>query len=617
MERRGFIKMSACGSAVMMTNPFRWFSTQNETVDNLIIGSGYGSAVTALRLTQAGHTATMLEMGLDWDNNPKAIKPFSNMLLPGKNSTWLSNQSKAPFLNIYFFEKYTGILDRWDFDNVKVYMGRGVGGGSLVNGGMSVTPKREYFEQILPHLDSEDFYQKYFPLANQTLEINVIPDEYYKRSDYYKFSRVGTTEAVKAGYKTVKVPNVYDFGYMQQEEYDGAPKSALAQEVIYGNNYGKKSLDKTYIKHAKETGLLNILDLHKVETITENTDGTFSVAVAIIDTKGETVAQKTITAKRLFLGAGSLGSTKLLLKAKAQGTLKKLDNTIGQGWGNNGNIMAGRLLVNTLLSPVDTGEGDIIGTGTGLKQSTIPVDGIDNWDDPEKPYFVEIAPFPTGAETFASLYLLINKLPKLGELKYVPSNDYEIEPTWGEEHYGHTVEHADHFLEKMNATNGGTKTAIFPQGRAADICYHPLGGLVNGTSTNAYGRVNNYSNLYVMDGAQIPGTIGVNPYVTITAVAEHNIENIIKKDMGGATGITIGAKRQLSIAPSFVLRGRAITLKGIAMNELILMNEQGQTIETVKNLNGSKTHHIQTENLSSGNYFIVVNGKHHQRFIIQ
>ena len=617
MQRRNFIKLSSCGTAVLMTNPFRWFSTQNETVENLIIGSGYGSAVSALRLTQAGHSVTMLEMGLDWDNNPEAIKPYSNMLLPGKNSTWLSNQSKAPFLNIYFFEKYTGILDRWDYDNVKVYMGRGVGGGSLVNGGMSVTPKREYFEEILPNLDSDAFYQKYFPLANQTLEVNVIPEEYYKKSDYYKFSRVGTTEAAKAGYKTVKVPNVYDFNYMQQEEYEGAPKSALAQEVIYGNNHGKKSLDKTYIKQAKDTGFLNILDLHKVEGIHENSDGTFNVSIAIIDTKGQTVAEKVITTKRLFMGAGSLGTTKLLLKAKSQGTLPKLDNTIGKDWGNNGNIMAGRLLVNSILNPVNTGEGDLIGTGTGLKQSTIPVDGIDNWAHPQKPYFVEIAPFPTGVETFASLYLLINKLPKLGELKYAPANPNEIEPNWEKEHYQHTEEHADHFLENMNKANGGIKTAIFPRGRAADICYHPLGGVVSGKATDNFGRVNNYPNLYVMDGAQIPGTIGVNPYVTITAIAEHNIENIISQDMGGTTSIGRNNAKQLVLAPSFVLRGRAITLKGIALNEILIMNEQGKTIEHLQNLNGSKFYNLQTEHLNSGNYFIIANGRYHQRFIIQ
>ena len=62
------------------------------------------------------------------------------------------------------FQKYTGILDRMDFENIRIYLGRGVGGGSLVNGGMAVTPRREYFEEIFPNLDSTLFFNKYFLL---------------------------------------------------------------------------------------------------------------------------------------------------------------------------------------------------------------------------------------------------------------------------------------------------------------------------------------------------------------------------------------------------------------------------------------------------------------------
>ena len=100
-------------------------------------------------------------------------------------------------------------------------------------------------------------------MAQKELEVNEIPDEYYKESDYYKFARVGESEAHEAGFKTVRVPNVYSFDYMKREEAGEVPKSALAKEVIYGNNYGKKSVDKTYLKKAQDTGLLTIKDMHK------------------------------------------------------------------------------------------------------------------------------------------------------------------------------------------------------------------------------------------------------------------------------------------------------------------------------------------------------------------
>jgi cholesterol oxidase len=59
---------------------------------------------------------------------------------------------------------------------------------------------------------------------------------------------------------------------------------------------------------------------------------------------------------------------------------------------------------------------------------------------------------------------------------------------------------------------------------------HPLGGAVLGKATDSYGRVHGYRGLYVMDGAAIPGsTATANPSLTITALAERNIEAIIRE----------------------------------------------------------------------------------------
>jgi len=50
-------------------------------------------------------------------------------------------------------------------------------------------------------------------------------------------------------------------------------------------------------------------------------------------------------------------------------------------------------------------------------------------------------------------------------------------------------------------------------------------------ATDNYGRLPEYPGLYVMDGSLIPGSTGVNPFVTITALAERNIEQIIATDL--------------------------------------------------------------------------------------
>ena len=85
----------------------------------------------------------------------------------------------------------------------------------------------------------------------------------------------------------------------------------------------------------------------------------------------------------------------------------------------------------------------------------------------------------------------------------------------------------------MNAANRTKyRTGLFADNKyyADDFTYHPLGGCLLGKATDDYGRVKGYNNLYVVDGSLIPGSVGVNPYVTITALAERNIEHVIAND---------------------------------------------------------------------------------------
>lgn len=535
LERKTFIKLSSGLSVALMAPSVfgkeLWSMVNKEEVENLVIGSGYGGAVAALRLTQAGKKVQMLEMGLDWEKEDAKHKPFSNLITPKNNSTWLKKSTQAPMMNIaHFNKKFTGVLARMDFKHIKVYAGRGVGGGSLVNGGMAVQPKKTYFKEIFPELDVEAFWKTYFPLAQKELEVNEISEDYFNQTPYYKFARVGESEAHKAGFETVRVPNVYSFDYMQKEEIGEVPKSALAKEVIYGNNHGKQSLEKTYLKKALQTGLLTIQDLHQV-TYFEQTENGYNVHVNVLDTQGDVVDKKIITCKKLFLNAGSLGTTKLLLASKHKGNMTNFDSSLGGYWGNNGNIMTGRNMVNTLFNRVENESTESNhSTGTGVKQSTIPVSGIDNWEDKKHAFFAEISPLPMGMEVYTALYLIINKVPNPGYIYYDTAID-DIKIHWKKESFQHTVKNAKYFIKKMNKANGGTPSGLlWKGGYGPDICYHPLGGAVLGKTTDLFGRVKGYKNLYVTDGALVPASIGVNPFLTITAIAEYCMEEILKND---------------------------------------------------------------------------------------
>lgn len=476
----------------------------------LIVGSGYGGAVSAYHLTAKQIPTLMLEMGKRW---PHKEHPFHPMLAPGLSSLWLKSWNILPFGVNLPTPFYTGVLDRVDLPGKQVYVGRGFGGGSLVNGGMAVTPKRDYFREILPNVPDQEMYERFFPLAKGRLMVNSIDPDWFNRTRWYQFARVGIEQAQKANFSTAMVENVYNFKFMQgEDETPDHPRSALQGEVIMGNNYGKKSLDRTYLAHAEATGYLTVQDLTRVSTIRQNSNGEYEVAFDRLNTDGSIASSSLIRCKKLFLNAGSLGTTELLLRARASGDLPNLPDTLGEGWGDNGNIMTGRAFT----------------SATGASQSAIPVAGIDNWNDPDFPFFAEIAPMPAGVELFTSLYLAITRNPNRGQLA-LDNGTGSLTLKWPSAHDAPAIASARHLVDRLNDANGGLyANLLFPSGTASGFTYHPLGGALLGSVTDLFGRVRGYDGLYVMDGSLLPGNVGVNPFLTITALAERNMADVMK-----------------------------------------------------------------------------------------
>ncbi|MDJ0347278.1 GMC oxidoreductase [Streptomyces sp. H10-C2] len=489
----------------------------------LVIGTGYGGSVAALRLAQAGVDVQMIEMGMAWDTPGPDGKIFCNTLNPDQRSYWLRTKTKQP-LNYFLgfpidknIPRYTGILDAEDFSGITVYQGRGVGGGSLVNGGMAVTPKRENFGAILPSVNADEMYNTYYPRANAGLGANTIDPAWFDTTDCYQFARVGRKQAQRSGFPFVFVPDVYDWDYMKQEAAGTATKSALDGEILYGNNYGKKSLAKTYIAAARATGKVTISPQHKVTSVAPATGGGYTVVIDQINTSGATTVTKTVTADKVFFAAGSVGTSKLLVRLRSTGALPNLNDEVGKGWGDNGNVMCGR--ANYLWDP------------TGKLQSTIPCSGIDNWTAGGA--FAEIAPLPIGFETYASFYLSITKNPNRAQFSWNAATgaaDLNWQTSWKQP----SIDMAKTIFDKINAKEGTIyRTDLFGTNKIWNdtLTYHPLGGAVLNKVTDNYGRLLGHPGLYVIDGSLIPGNTSVNPFVTITALAERNIEKIIATDL--------------------------------------------------------------------------------------
>ncbi|MDO0932496.1 GMC oxidoreductase [Streptomyces sp. DG2A-72] len=495
-----------------------------ESAPAIVIGSGYGGAVAALRLGQAGIRTLVLEMGRLWNTTGSDGKVFCSTSAPDQRSMWFRTRTEAPLSTFLWLDvvnkdisPYPGVLDRVRYDAMSVYVGRGVGGGSLVNGGMAVTPLRSYFAEQFPTVDTAEMYGTYFPRARSMLGVNTVDPAWFESTEWYRFTRISRKHAQNTGLKTTFVPNVYDFGHMRREAAGTATRSALAGEVIYGNNHGKRSLDKTYLASALGTGNVTIHTLERVRGIRRDTDGSYLLTADRIDDTGTVVGTKEYGCTYLFLGGGSLGTTELLVRARESGTLPALNATVGTGWGTNGNVMLGR--ANHLWDTV------------GAHQSTMPVMGIDDWANASNPVFAEIAPLPTGLEHWVSLYLAITKNPERASFSY---SNGSVKLGWTAGQSAVSVGMAKKLFDRINSANATIyRYDLFGSGNkvfADDFTYHPLGGCVLGKATDNYGRVKGYSKLYVTDGSLVPGSIGVNPFVTITALAERTMARVLAED---------------------------------------------------------------------------------------
>lgn len=116
--------------------------------DAIIIGSGFGGAVSALRLAQAGIRSTVLERGFQWPRSPSR-DIFTQDVLPDGRGFWFRDQSKTVFgLPGTPIDSFGGVMDVTEYDHIDVWRGACVGGGSVIFTGAMPQPPRSYFDAI-------------------------------------------------------------------------------------------------------------------------------------------------------------------------------------------------------------------------------------------------------------------------------------------------------------------------------------------------------------------------------------------------------------------------------------------------------------------------------------
>ncbi len=269
--------------------------------DYVIIGSGFGGSVSALRLAEKGYKVAIVEQG-KWMNS----NDFENAAGSLKNLLW----SPPMGMKGYFFQEL--------FKHITIIGGVGVGGGSLVYAAVLLEPKDVFYnDPAWSHLgiDWKKELKGHYETASHMLGIEINPnfdiqDDYLKR----------TAEKMNVGSTFGSVPNGIYFGTPEKKKKDpyfggeGPDRSGcyLCGECLTGCPHGSKNtLDKNYLYFAQKNGV-EIITNRKAENIVPKENGKY--IVELCDPHKSKTKYPSITAGNVVISAGVLGTLDLLFK---------------------------------------------------------------------------------------------------------------------------------------------------------------------------------------------------------------------------------------------------------------------------------------------------------------
>ncbi|MUL48710.1 GMC family oxidoreductase [Mycobacterium sp. CBMA293] len=494
----------------------------------IVIGSGYGGGVSALRLGQAGIETLVIEQGRLWDKPDDDGKRFSKMLPADTRAGWFT---KVPPSLVSSYGGFTveqvaehapspqpvqaGICQKVTHGAHDVFRGMCVGGGSMINAGIAAIPTQGQLAKAFPDISPGDFLGTYVERAKTALTISYRDMAWFEQTPCFQYARVGRKYAAAAGYGVDYNGSSYSFDYLVKEAAGQVPQSSLAFEQQFGNNYGRfGSVDQTYVAEALKTGHVTVRALTEVTSIRQERSGEFVVATREIDRWGKELSKTEFGCDQLYLAAGVLGTTKLLLKARETGDLAHLNDDVGRGYGNNGDLMVAHGL----------DKSDPAGT----TQSLMGMINIDGRDDPDNPVYASMFSMPLPVETYLLGYYVMVDTGDRADITYDRTSDTAT-IQWSDAFHANNVAKAKLVFDKITQANGvDYRNDLFSGKVWAPNTVHPLGGCVRGKATDNFGRVNGHPKLFVNDASLMPGHLGCNPYMTITALAERNIEGILQ-----------------------------------------------------------------------------------------
>lgn len=301
---------------------------KNNTYDFIIIGSGFGGSVSAMRLAQKGYKVAILEEG----------KLFANKDFPKSN--WnIKKYLWAPLIRCFGIQKITFL------NKLMILHGAGVGGGSLVYANTLMEPHSDIFKH--PDWPSDVDWHKelspHFKSAKKMLGATTNPKlwdndlaiktlgEKLGASDTFHPTEVG----IFFGTPDVLVKDPYFRG-------DGPDRmgcSFCGSCMIGCPSGAKNTLDKNYLHFAQKWGAQILCEI-RADRIIKHDD--HYLITTFQSTSFFNAAGPTLKAKKVILAAGALSTVKLLLKNKIlYGHLEKVSDQLGLHVRSNGESLLG------------------------------------------------------------------------------------------------------------------------------------------------------------------------------------------------------------------------------------------------------------------------------------
>ena len=526
-----------------------------DVYDFTVIGSGFGGSVSAMRLTEKGYSVLVLERGKRYEAEDF---PETNMNLI--KFLWL------PSLRCFGIQGLDFYKDIW------ALTGSGVGGGSLVYAGVHVEPGKEFFEsedwnQLA---DWEEELNPHYQTASRMLGVAENPLLWPADQIMYEIaSEMGqehtfnpTPVAIFFGEPGVEVPDPYFDG-------EGPERAGCVHcgGCMVGCRYNSKnSLDKNYLYFAEKWGArvqaeANVVNIRPLYG--EQVDNGRYEIVYERTTDWIYKRRNTVRTKNAVVAGGVFGTVGILLKCRDDTrTLSQLSLLVGENVRSNSEALIG---VTAFKDDVDYSQGVAISSQFKADELTSvePVRYSPGSSFMRSLVMPLINPQPSVKSRITSAikaiirspkdFIAVRLLPKWAERNTVllvmqtvenrmrlrrgrdvwtgfrrglVSDPDEFEPIPAVLRIGNKI--TQRFAQKANgAPWSGINVGIL----GTPVTAHMLGGCKIGSNQeNGAVDVNhelfNYPGLYVVDGSVIPSNLGVNPSLTITAMAERAISRI-------------------------------------------------------------------------------------------